>query len=69
MKALSFSPRAEVDIDGIWDYSADNWGPDQADRYTDEIRDACHALASLSPGALACQSIIESVNFIYARPR
>lgn len=46
MKALSFSPRAEVDIDGIWDYSADNWGPDQADRYTDEIRDACHALAS-----------------------
>lgn len=46
MKALAFSPAAEADIDKIWDYSADNWGPDQADRYTDEIRDACNALAA-----------------------
>jgi len=46
MKVLAFSPAAEADIEGIWDYSADNWGPDQADRYTDEIRDACRALAS-----------------------
>lgn len=45
MKALAFSPAAETDIDGIWNYSADNWGPEQADRYTDEIRDACEALA------------------------
>lgn len=29
----------------IWDYSAHRWGPDQADHYTDAIRDACHALA------------------------
>ena len=63
MKALSFTPRAEADIDGIWDYSAENWGPDQADRYTDEIRDACRALASgrrqgratnVRPGYLKC---------------
>jgi len=46
MKALSFSPKAEADINAIWDYSVENWGPDQADRYTDEIRDACRALAS-----------------------
>lgn len=46
MKALTFSPAAEADIEAIWDYSADNWGPDQADRYTDEIRAACHALAT-----------------------
>ncbi|OAN79143.1 plasmid stabilization protein ParE [Sulfitobacter sp. EhC04] len=46
MKAIAFSPAAETNIDDIWDYSADNWGPDQADRYTDEIRDACHVLAS-----------------------
>jgi toxin ParE1/3/4 len=46
MKTLAFSPAAEADIEGIWDYSADNWGPDQADRYTDEIRDACHAVAA-----------------------
>lgn len=46
MKALAFSPAAEADINEIWDYSAENWGPDQADRYTDELRDACHALAA-----------------------
>jgi toxin ParE1/3/4 len=44
VKALLFSPAAEIDLANIWDYSADNWGPDQADRYTDEIRDACKAL-------------------------
>jgi toxin ParE1/3/4 len=46
MKRLAFTPLAMADIDRIWDYSAENWGPDQADRYTDEIRDACLALAS-----------------------
>jgi len=49
MKALAFSPAAEADIEGIWDYSADNWGPDQADRYTDEIRDAWAHLRKLNP--------------------
>lgn len=45
MKALAFSPAAQADIDEIWDYSAHRWGPDQADHYTDALRDACHALA------------------------
>lgn len=45
MKPVAFSPAAEADIDKIWDYSADRWGVDQADSYTDEIRDACYALA------------------------
>ena len=45
MKPLAFSPAAEADIDGIWDCSAETWVPDQADRYADEIRDACLALA------------------------
>jgi toxin ParE1/3/4 len=45
MKDLSFSHRANTDIDAIWDYSAKNWGPDQADDYTDAIRDTCQWLA------------------------
>jgi len=45
MKTIAFSPAAEDDIDGIWDYSADRWGLDQADSYVDVIRDACYALA------------------------
>lgn len=46
MKDLSFTPRAEADIDEIWEYSSENWGLEQAVRYTREIRDTCHALAS-----------------------
>ncbi|MFV0371348.1 MAG: type II toxin-antitoxin system RelE/ParE family toxin, partial [Azonexus sp.] len=46
MKTMAFSPAAEADIDETWDYSADKWGPDQADGYTDTIRDACCALAA-----------------------
>lgn len=45
MKTIAFSPAAEADMGEIWDYTANRWGPDQADRYTDSIRDACHALA------------------------
>ncbi|MCK9509999.1 MAG: type II toxin-antitoxin system RelE/ParE family toxin [Pigmentiphaga sp.] len=45
MKAVAFSPAAEADLGEIWDYTADRWGPGQADSYTDAIRDTCHALA------------------------
>lgn len=46
MKDLAFSPAALADMDGIWDYSALHWGPDQADAYVDDIVAACHELAS-----------------------
>ncbi|WP_288431689.1 type II toxin-antitoxin system RelE/ParE family toxin [uncultured Agrobacterium sp.] len=46
MKALALSPAAEADLDHSWEHSATNWGLDQADRYTDEIRDACLDLAA-----------------------
>lgn len=41
MKVLVFSPAAEMDLEHIWDHSVEIWGLDQADRYLDEIRDAC----------------------------
>jgi toxin ParE1/3/4 len=45
MKALVFSPAASADIEAIWDYTAANWSPDQADLYIDGVRDTCDALA------------------------
>ncbi len=75
MKALVFSPAAEADIEKIWNYSADNWGPDQADRYTDDIRDACQAVATsqkrgrivdLRPGYL---KIATGSHMVYFRER
>ena len=46
MSRVTFSPAAIADIDGIWDYTAETWGVYQADRYTDDIRDACNGLAA-----------------------
>jgi toxin ParE1/3/4 len=42
---LTFSPAAVADIGAIWDYTAETWGVRQADRYLDDIRSACVALA------------------------
>lgn len=45
MSRVAFSPAAIADLNEIWDYTAGQWGPDQADRYTDDIRDSCDSLA------------------------
>jgi toxin ParE1/3/4 len=46
MKSLVFSPAARADMEGVWDYTVEHWGLDQAERYADDLRDACHALVS-----------------------
>lgn len=46
MSRFTFSPAAITDIDRIWDYTAETLGMDQADHYTDNIRDTCGALAA-----------------------
>lgn len=65
MKGLVFSPAAEADIEAIWEYSADNWGEDQADRYTDDIRETCNGLITgdqrskpvdVRPGYFKCKT-------------
>lgn len=44
MKTLVFSPKAEADINDIY-YTEENWGFDQAEAYTLELRDVCLLLA------------------------
>ncbi|WJH41353.1 type II toxin-antitoxin system RelE/ParE family toxin [Aliirhizobium terrae] len=44
MKALVFSPKAEADIDDIYDYTEQHWGFENAEVYTFELRDACRSL-------------------------
>lgn len=46
MGGFKLSPAAISDIAAIWDYTAERWSADQADRYTDDIKDACEALCS-----------------------
>lgn len=45
MSLVTFSPAAAADLDNIWDYTVEEWGADQADRYTDDIQNTCSSLA------------------------
>ncbi|MDR5736182.1 type II toxin-antitoxin system RelE/ParE family toxin [Caballeronia sp. LZ025] len=45
MKSFVLSPAAEVDLDEIWDYSIENWGERQAERYIRMIQDTIIGLA------------------------
>ena len=45
-KLLRFTPAARADLVGIWDYTAQHWDLDQADRYIDELHAVCLALAT-----------------------
>jgi toxin ParE1/3/4 len=51
------SPAALADLGEIWDYTARNWGEDQADRYVLAIREACEALAAGRRHGLAIDEI------------
>lgn len=46
MTQLVFSPAALADLDAIWDYTADQWSADQADKYVDDIFEACEDLSA-----------------------
>jgi toxin ParE1/3/4 len=46
MRQLLFSPAALNDLDGIYDYTFETWGIDQAEHYVGEPNEACHDLAT-----------------------
>jgi toxin ParE1/3/4 len=45
MSRFVLSPRARDDLDGIWNYTARRWGPDQAERYVRQIAEAVELIA------------------------
>lgn len=45
MKTLVFSPKAEADIDEIYDYTEEHWGFEKAEAYIFDLRDACRMIA------------------------
>lgn len=57
MAEFRFSPAAQADLDGIFDYSVRQWGVDQALRYTQELVDLCTALAQAPTLATDCGHI------------
>ena len=57
MPEYRLSPAAEIDLEHIWTYTAERWGIDQADRYTDHLTTAFAELAQLPKSAPACDHI------------
>jgi ParE toxin of type II toxin-antitoxin system, parDE len=45
------SPRAQTDLDDIWNYTADRWGLDQAETYTRDIWQRIEEVAAI-PSAI-----------------
>lgn len=46
MLKLSITPKAESDLTGIWLYTCEEWGAEQADRYLDQLEAGMKQLLS-----------------------
>lgn len=46
MLKLSVTPRAEPDLIGIWIYTYEEWGADQADKYLDQLDEGMKQLTN-----------------------
>ncbi len=46
MSGVTYSPAAIADINDIWDCTTRTWSTAQADRYVDDIQNACNGLAA-----------------------
>lgn len=57
MAEYRLSPRAQRDLDGIFDYTVEQWGLPQAQRYTDLIEAACARLAETPHQSQDCAII------------
>jgi toxin ParE1/3/4 len=51
------SPRAQADIEGIWDYTMERWGEEQAVRYIRLLQDAIKAVAEKPRRGRPCDYI------------
>jgi len=57
MAEYRLRPRAQRDLDGIFDYTVAQWGLSQALRYTDLIENACADLAKAPQRGQSCANI------------
>jgi toxin ParE1/3/4 len=57
MAEYRLSKKAQRDLDAIFDYTVEQWGLEQALRYTDTIEAGCAALANAPQLAQSCAYI------------
>jgi toxin ParE1/3/4 len=59
MSRFVLSPRAQSDLDGIWDYTEEHWGAGQAEAYTRSIAQAIETVEESPRRGKACDHIRE----------
>jgi toxin ParE1/3/4 len=57
MNGYVLSPRAQADIESIWDYTAERWGKAQAEHYIRSIKDAIETVAADPRRGRPCEDI------------
>jgi toxin ParE1/3/4 len=57
MAEYRLSPAAERDLEGIWKYTREAWGLEQAERYTDLLAAAFQVLAESPKAASTCDHV------------
>lgn len=55
--AYVLSPLARADLEGIWAYSREQWGVDQAERYLRDIQHGIESVAANPRRGRACDDI------------
>jgi toxin ParE1/3/4 len=57
MTRYVLSPRAQSDMEGIWDYTAERWSNEQAERYIRALQEAIETIAADPRRARSCDHI------------
>ncbi len=57
MTGYRLSPRAQADLEGIWDYTVERWGGGQAETYIRKIYTAVETLVDMPGLARSCYDI------------
>jgi toxin ParE1/3/4 len=57
MTRVTLTPRAQRDLDEIWDYTEANWGTAQAESYTRQLWQAIQTVAANPATGRACPEI------------
>lgn len=57
MAEFRLTPAALRDLEGIWRYTAEQWGVEQAEHYLDNLHHAFESLAQAPLAAPACNHI------------
>ena len=57
MTGYVLSPRAQADLEDIWDYSAEIWGHDRAERYIRDLWGAIKSVAANPQRGRSCEEV------------